>query len=83
MLASLDDAVTTRTQEVAGDESGRAHHVDARTEDTDQLIDVGEHRVVDHTVRFEREQGLNVIGGLHVQGCDPAQLTSVLPDLVR
>src|SRR5208337_142468 len=83
LFAGLGDAIAPRTEEVAGDESRGAHHVDARTEDTDQLVDVGEHRVVHHTVRLERQQGLNIVGGLHIEGIDPAQLANIVPDLLR
>ena len=35
-----------------------------RRQDADQLVDVDPHRVVDDDVGFEREQRVDVVGGL-------------------
>jgi len=46
-----------------GDEGRGRDHVDAGGQDADQLVDVEPHRVVDHAVRFQGEQRVDVIGG--------------------
>ena len=83
LLAGLEDPVAAVAQVVPGDERRRRHHVDARGQDADQLVDVDPHRVVDHAVRFQREQRVDVIGGDDTQRCDAAQLAGVAADLLR
>ena len=66
-LTPEPNAVAALTQVVSGDEGRRGHHVDAGGQDADQLFDVDPHRVVDHAVRFQSEQLVDIVGGSHPQ----------------
>ena len=59
------DSVPVATERVAGDEGGRAHDVDARLEDADELVDVAPHGVVHDAVGLQGEQGAAVRPGRH------------------
>ena len=48
----------------------------------DQLVDVDPHRVVDHAVRFEGEQRVDVVGGGDPERSDAHQVAGVAADLV-
>ena len=82
-FASLRDAVATRSESVTGDELRGRHHVDAGAQNPHQLIDIREHRVVDHAVRLQRDQCVDVVCGQDTERLDPAQLAGVAADLVR
>ena len=81
--ARLGDAVPAGTLVVSGDERRRRNHVDARRQDAHQLVDVDPHRVVDHAIRLQREQRVDVIGGGDTERFDAAQLADIAADLVR
>ena len=83
LLAGLQQSVATFAQVVSGDEGRRGHHVDARGQDVDQLVDVEPHRVVDHAVGFQGEQRVHVVGGRNAQRRDPDEFAGVAADLLR
>ena len=66
-----------------GDERRRGHHVDARRQNADQLVDVDPHRVVDNAIRLQREQGVDVVGGGDPQRRDADQLAGVAAGFLR
>ena len=78
-----DSPVAALAQVVSGDEGRRGHHVDARGQDADQLVDVDPHRVVDHAVGFQGEQRVDVVGGRNAQRRDPDEFAGVAADLLR
>ena len=78
----LDDARPSVAEGVPGDEPCGGDHVDPRLEDPHHVIDVGPLRVVDHAIGFESEQRVDVIGGEHPDGIDPAQFAHITTDLV-
>ena len=82
VFACLGDAVATLAEEVAGDELRRGDDVDARAQNSDQLVDVGEHRVVDDAIGLQREQCVDVVGRRHTERFDTAQVADVATDLV-
>ncbi len=79
-------ASTTRAralaQAVAVDELGGGDDVDARAENADQDVHIGEHRVVDDAVRPQREQRVDIVRGCHTQRFDTAEFADVLADFV-
>jgi hypothetical protein len=83
LLAGFDDPVAALAEVGSGDERRRRHHVDARRQDADQLVDVDPHGVVDHAVRLEGEQRVDVVGGGDAQRGYADQLAGVAADLLR
>lgn len=79
----LVDPATAVAEVVSGNERGRRHHVGAGRQDPDELIDVDPHGVVDDTVRFQREQRVDIIGSRHADRRDAGEVTGVAADLLR
>ncbi len=83
-LARFLDAGTALAEVMPGDERGRSDDVDTGRQDPDEFVDVDPHRVVDHAVRLERQQGVDVVGRGDPQGGFNAdQLADVAAGLVR
>ena len=81
-LARLREPPATVPLTVTGDERGGAHEVGAGLEDARHLVDVHPHRVVDHAVRLQREQRVDVVGGGDADRVESAELAHVRADLV-
>src|SRR3954469_15091109 len=83
LLASLSDTVQILRALLAAGDPGRAGaYVDAGLQQPGELIDIGPQRVVATGVRLERDQLLNVVGGLYTGGLGPTgKLAGIYPDL--
>ncbi len=80
---ALGDAFASVAEPVAGDELGCGDDVDARFQNANQMVDVGEHLVVDHAVGFESDQRVDVVGRKHAECVDTAEFAHVAAHLVR
>ena len=80
-LACVFEFVPAVAEVVSGDEGGGRNDIHTGLEDADEFVDVDPHRVVDHGVGLEREQRVDVIGGLHAQWLDTGQFAGVRPVL--
>ena len=60
----------------------RGHDVGARSEDADQVVEVGPVGHVRHAVGLESQQCLDVVGGRHADRIDAAELAHVASDLL-
>jgi hypothetical protein len=67
---------------MSGYETGGGGHVDSGFEDAHEMVHIGPLRVVDDTVRFQSEQGLDVCGCRHADRVDPDEFADVASDLV-
>ena len=75
-------AIAVGTEAFAVDEGSGGDDVDAGSEDADEFVDRGPHRVVDHTIGIEREELVHVAGRCDADGVDAAEFACVSPLLL-
>ena len=73
------DAFAPVAGSMAGDDLGRGDDMDARLENADQIVDVGEHLVAHHAIGLEFVQRVDVVCGQHAEWFDAAQFPDVAP----
>lgn len=82
-LTRLDQPGPAVAEVVAGDERRARHHVHPGLQDAHQFVDVDPHRVVHHRIGFQREQCVDVVGGVDAERLDPGQFADVAAHLLR
>ncbi|CAB4606887.1 unannotated protein [freshwater metagenome] len=82
MVACIDNSLTIGTQRVTGDESRRCSDVDTGLENSNHVIDIGPFRVVDHAVRIQAQQRIDVVCRKYANGIEAAQFPDISSDFV-
>lgn len=82
-LACLRYASAAVAEPVPGDELRCCYDIDARLENADKMVDVGEHLVIDNAIRLQGKQGIDVIGCQHTEWFDATEFSDIAADFLR